>query len=85
MNKFEITALLSHVELTSKELDTCRKVLMTLSTNSKDQHNFYEYCFEWKMAPWIYLQLRKHKFLSLFDKDVIERFENAYQDIKVRK
>ncbi|WP_299255331.1 nucleotidyltransferase family protein [uncultured Aquimarina sp.] len=82
MNTFKITALLSHIQLTSEELGTCRTALATLQSNNDDQHAFYEYCFQWKMAPWIYLQLQKNKFLSLFDRDVIERFENAYQDVK---
>jgi len=82
MNLFKITALLSHIELTSEELDTCRNTLKSLLTSIIEQHVFYEYCFQWKLAPWMYLQLKKYRFLALFDQDVIERFENAYQDVE---
>lgn len=82
MNIFKITALLSHIQLTPEELDVCRSALLPLKSREKEQHEFYEYCFQWKMAPWIYSQLQKYQFISLFDKDVIERFKNSYQDVK---
>ena len=82
MNLFKITALLSHLQLTSIELDICETALMELKSDNAKQHAFYEYCFQWKLAPWIYLQLQKHKFISLFDSNVIEKFKAVYQEVK---
>lgn len=82
MNIFKLTALLCHIQLTSEELDTCRAALKRLQSNSTDQQTFYDYCFQWKMAPWIYRQLQKYDFLSLFNDAVIEQFEKAYKAVK---
>lgn len=81
MNAFQLTALLSHIQLTEVELDACKMGLTTLKSNN-DQHDFYEYCLQWKLAPWIYSQLQKHDFISLLEKDVIERFKESYLDVK---
>lgn len=82
MNTFKLTALLCHVQLTSEELEACKKALVPLTSSIEDQHAFYEYCLQWKMGPWMYLQLQKYDFLSLFDAEVIERFKNTYQEVK---
>jgi hypothetical protein len=82
MNAFKTTALLSHIQLTPKELDVCKTALTPLQSSNKKQHAFYEYCFQWKLAPWIYRQLQTHEFLALFDEDVIKRFSDVYKDVK---
>lgn len=83
MNRFKITALLSHIQLTPEEVEVCKTALEPLQSSIDDQHAFYEYCLQWKLAPWIYLQLQKHEFLSLFDTAIIEQFENTYQNVKL--
>ena len=82
MNTFKITALLCHIKLTPRELEECKVALVSLHSNNANQHKFFEYCFEYKMAPWIYLQLQKHDFLQLFDDDIKELFKNTHEDVK---
>ncbi|WP_343667590.1 nucleotidyltransferase family protein [Chitinophaga sp.] len=74
MNKlFKTIALLSQVDITPAEQAFCRQQLLQTDTNA-----FFDYCYQWKMAPWICIQLKRHG-LEAFSN---AQFEAAYNKIK---
>lgn len=83
MTKFNLAALLSKVNLDENDQAICTKGIQNLRDNSK-QLDFFEYCKEWKLAPWVFIQLKMIGLLDYIEKEVVEKFEAEHNKIEIQ-
>lgn len=83
MNKFKWVAVLSHVDLTGDEIVFCKQELIRLKGEENSQIELLNYCKQWKMAPWIYLQLSKYGLLELLCQTVQSTFRDFNTKVRL--
>lgn len=81
MNRFELAALLSKVNLNEIDRESCVNELQELKTPAQQLH-FFEYCKQWKLAPWIFSQLKKYIGFEFLDQSIIDKFKFEYEKVK---
>lgn len=81
MKTFELAALLSKVNLDSVEVETCRDAISEL-IDTESQTAFFDYCKQWKLAPWVYSQMNRYGILTQFTTECQELFKAEYDRIK---
>lgn len=77
MNNFQLTSLITKIKWSSKELARIEEGLGLLS----DYKAFYDYCFKWKLAPWVYTQLKNKNLLQLLPDSTQELFHKEHTRI----
>ncbi len=82
MNNFQITSLLSKVIISDSEKQDLFKSIKNLCENKAAQTAFFEYCKNWKLAPWVFVRLKRLNLLALFDSEIQQRFSVFYEQIK---
>jgi len=80
MDKFSLAALLSKVNLDNDEKEFCSNGLKGLP----NQQDFFDYCKQWKLAPWIYSQLINYDLLGILDKAIIENFKQEFSKVRLQ-
>src|SRR6187402_882883 len=83
MNHFKVVACLSQVHIKPGELDYCRQELSALSSRRELQQEFFDYCYQWKLAPWMQLQLSRYGLEVYFDEHINSQFEAVYQKTRL--
>lgn len=79
---FYIASRLTKIQHTEAELAAIRDFLQQLSGDQDAQSRFFQYCKQWKLAPWAYAQLSKLELLDPFSEQTRSEFESAYQTAK---
>ncbi len=82
MKTFDLAALLSKVNLDQNEVKVARTVLSQL--NSDQQLAFFNYCKQWKLAPWVYSQMNREELLADFEPEHQTLFKAEYAAIKTQ-
>ena len=81
MKKFNLAARLSKFNLNAADIAACENGLKELKTIA-EQKDFFDYCNEWKLAPWVSIQLKKQHLANGLDESVIANFEAEHDQIK---
>ena len=81
MNDFKLAALLTKVNLSEIDRNTCIMELQELKTIDQ-QVLFFDYCKNWKLAPWVFSQLKKHIGFEFLDQSIIDKFKFEYDKVK---
>ncbi|MBI3134050.1 MAG: nucleotidyltransferase family protein [Bacteroidetes bacterium] len=79
--EFKFAALLSKINQTADELHELHQFLQELSADVNGQQTFFDYCSNWKLAPWIYVQLKQHHLLHYLNTTVSQKFEESHEKI----
>ena len=58
---------LTKVVIGSKEKYRIITYFASIENNLTKQKKVFEYCLQWKLAPWIFLQLKKHELDCYFE------------------
>jgi len=53
-------------------------------TELKNQEDFFDYCLQYKVAPWVFVQLKRFKILALLKRGIQEKFFEEYQKVKLQ-
>lgn len=81
-NKFYIASRLAKIEHTGEELERISTYFRALKNNSILQLEFFDYCKNWKLAPWLFVQVKKNNLIELLDEAIQENFRNVYEKVK---
>lgn len=79
---FYIASRLAKVQHTANELADIKGFLERISVDPSAQAGFFQYCRQWKLAPWIYAQLRELVLLPMLDEQTAADFEKSYTTAK---
>jgi hypothetical protein len=82
MNLFQTISILSHVDIREQEVQQCAQALEQIKNDRTAQHAFFVYCKQWKMAPWVFVQLKKHQLLHYLGKETQHLFSTFHTKIK---
>ncbi|MGB0949339.1 MAG: nucleotidyltransferase family protein [Marinirhabdus sp.] len=80
---FAVTRL-TKVVISSLEKDKIIAYVTDLKNKVPKQQKFFEYCLEWKLAPWVFLQLKKHALDPYFESEILHLFQEEYSKIKLQ-
>lgn len=83
MNNFNLAALLSRVNLSDEERNACRQGFGELNTTQL-QTEFFNYCKQWKLAPWLFTQIGNNNFNEYLDAEVLALFEEEHVKITLQ-
>ena len=75
---------LTKVVIGSKEKYRIITYFASIENNLTKQKKVFEYCLQWKLAPWIFLQLKKHELDCYFESDIIILFKEEYTKIELQ-
>jgi hypothetical protein len=82
VSNFYITSRLAKVSRTEEE----DRILFDFFSNMKNkhdtQHDFFCYSKLWKLAPWLYVQLKRSNLFDLLDAETQLNFCASYEKIK---
>lgn len=81
-NYFKLTAQLSKITLSGAEKNEIEEALKEICENKEEQINFFLYCKNWKLAPWICSQLRELSMIELFSQEIQDQFVDFYDNVK---
>lgn len=70
MNNFYIASRLAKVTHTESELTEFKTFFSVIQKDVNAQYEFFNYCKDWKLAPWIYSQLKSLELFSNFSQEV---------------
>jgi len=76
---FELAARISKIVWNDEDLLFISQHLATLKDREAD---FFAYCATWKLAPWTYVQLKKHELLELLKPQTTGAFKKAHEKIE---
>jgi hypothetical protein len=79
---FELASLLSRVNHTEQEALQCKVLVETNLIDKQNQQAFYDYCREWKLAPWIWIQLNRLELHDHLDNEITQHFLEQYTNVK---
>ena len=83
LNIFELAAKLTVVAPTPAEIESATQGLSELKEVSRP-HDFYTYCANWKLAPWIYTQLKRLNLIRLLNAEVVAEFKADFEKISAQ-
>lgn len=79
---FYTASRLTKIKLTPEEASKIKSFIGQLEGKVEEQLHFFKYCKQHKIAPWIFLQLKKHGYHQHFDPEVFNSFEKEYDTVK---
>ncbi|MDF1550629.1 MAG: hypothetical protein P1P88_22600, partial [Bacteroidales bacterium] len=82
VNYFKLTAQLSKIQLLAAEKIEILEALKIICEKKEAQNKFFLYCKKWKLAPWMYSQLKKLNMIDLFSQEIQEQFVDVYDNVK---
>lgn len=82
MKLFRLVAQISKVQWTEEDRE---QILTRFKTDFEiiKQTAFFEYCKQWKLAPWIWIQLNRNQLTSFLDEKVQVLFQKTYEKVKI--
>jgi hypothetical protein len=83
MKKFEAISLLSQVIIQPDELIIIGDYIDSLKDDRVLQEDFFAYCLQWKLAPWIFTQLVRNNFQTNLLPEILEKFKAVYEKIEL--
>jgi hypothetical protein len=81
-SNFYIASRLAKIVNTNEEMERFSSHFQALKNNTQMQLQFFDYCKEWKLAPWIFLQLNKNNLFHFLNSDVQQSFKLVYDRVK---
>lgn len=81
MKKFEAISKLSQIEILPDELKIIADYLRSLKDDLVSQEDLFNYCLQWKLAPWIYTQLLRNNFDKDLLPEILEKFKAVHDKI----
>lgn len=79
---FLIASRLSKILHEDDEIALFTNYFQILEGNEEDQEAFFNYCKQWKLAPWLYLQIKRLNLLKFLCSKVIMLFEEVYTTVR---
>lgn len=70
MNNFYIASRLAKVRHTDSELIELKTFFSNIQKDIHAQYDFFNYCKTWKLAPWMYSQLKSLELFSTLSQEV---------------
>ncbi|PLX03085.1 MAG: hypothetical protein C0594_11005 [Marinilabiliales bacterium] len=81
-NFFYIASRISKITWTQEEKDNIIQFCEGIKQDEKLQRSFFQYCKQWKLGPWVYVQLQKNHLYEHFSEAVILDFKDLHDKIK---
>jgi hypothetical protein len=81
-SNFYIASRLAKVVIADEEMSRISAFFQSIKDKIQIQYRFFNYCKEWKLAPWIFIQLSKHNLIGYFNDDVQKNFRDVYNRVK---
>lgn len=78
---FELASVLTRVAPNNSEILHAQELFRTHIKTFDAQQNFYAYCYKWKLAPWVKLQLETFHLWEAFYPAVQEQFTEQYESV----
>lgn len=82
MNHFRAVSIISKIIITANERENLQTFYEGIKNDLGAQREFFEYCKKWKLAPWVYIQLKRNDCLHFFYPQTITLFQQQYATIK---
>ena len=79
---FYITSRLAKVEMTDNETARVQSFVKNLQGKQAEQTAFFNYCKQWKMAPWIFSQLDRQHLLEFLSEQTKQDFAAVHALVK---
>jgi hypothetical protein len=80
--KFYVTSRLAKIAHTDEEIARITGFLNEIQAIPEAQFKFFAYCKQWKLAPWMFLQMNRLNLFSNLSPEVREEFEKVYHAVK---
>ncbi|MCB0704138.1 MAG: nucleotidyltransferase family protein [Saprospiraceae bacterium] len=77
---FELASMLSKIYRDEADNQAAAQTIKNLKPDQ--QQAFFDYCKKWKVAPMLYIQLKKEDLLHLFETSVATQFEAIYSKVQ---
>lgn len=81
---FYITARLAKIKHTNQELSDFRLFFQEMENNTSQQYAFFEYCKKHKLAPWLWVQMKRLKYTELLLPEISEKFNELHKKIQLQ-
>lgn len=78
---FELASRWTWVDPTPEELEENRRLLTEQVRTPEDEAAFFDYCKQWKLAPWMRSQLVKYRAFDQFGEATKNAFDALYQAV----
>ncbi len=84
MNNFEAVSILSKTILITGDKLRLNDFVETLIPDKAAEKEFFDYCKEWKLAPWTYTQLKRNDLFNKLSPEIQTCFENSHSEIQAQ-
>ncbi len=81
-NKFYIAARLAKININPDEKYRINQYFLELSIDQQNQNDFFQYCKNWKLAPWIYLQMNRLDLIDKLSEKTQQDFKTIYNKVR---
>ncbi len=81
-NFFKIASILTKIKITDLDKENIIKFLSEIKDNNEEQNKFFNYCKKWKVAPWVFTQLKNHGLIDYLNKTTQESFYEIHEKVK---
>jgi len=79
--KFYIASRLSKIKINAEEKSQIEHYFSKLSANQVEQDNFFQYCKNWKLAPWIFIQMNRNGLINNLSEKTMLDFKAVYDKV----
>lgn len=76
---FFISSRLTKVQQSEEELSRIEGFIGSLRDRQKAQDDFFNYCKQWKIAPWVYTQLERNDLLKFLTEQTQQSFRDVHR------
>ena len=77
---FKIVSEIVNVKWSDSKQSLIHEKLIEL----KNQDIFFDYCLQYKVAPWVCIQLKRYKLFKLLKEEIQEKFFAEFQRVKIQ-
>lgn len=81
-DNFYIASRLSKIRMTEQEAERVREKLEMMREDEKCQIDFFNWCRQWKMAPWIFTRVLREGLSGYIAPAVLEEFRKMHERIE---
>lgn len=79
---FYITSMISSLDWSETERKNIAGFLQQMITDVNQQQSFFDYCKQWKLGPWVCVQLQRNELMGLFAHEIQSQFTGLHLQIK---
>ncbi|MBN1182875.1 MAG: nucleotidyltransferase family protein [Bacteroidales bacterium] len=80
---FYNTSRLSKITQNSKELNAIQSFFSEIYDKPGHQQTFYQYCIQWKLAPWIWVQMNRLGLTDYLNESIKADFKGFYEKVRL--